>query len=128
MRKVLDDLASEIRRVGWSVEIEPRIESRQPDLVVTTGDGTKWVVEVKSRQAPLHMGDLGQMVAFREAVFKASPNEDNPDRIRAVIVTNDLPTDFFLGASNELGIDVFTSNEQGPELARDFGRFLAERT
>ncbi len=73
--KSLEEVQSgAIERVGrvltgadWQVKLEPRIGWAEPDIVATSPDGRIYIIEVKTDDAPVHTGLLGQLNIWQQA-------------------------------------------------------------
>jgi hypothetical protein len=128
-RNDIRDIATHAKQKGWVSRIEPTIGGRIPDLVLTTPHGRMWVVEAKQRRRPLHMADIGQVVAFRNAVrrevISQNPAIPESDINAAIIVSGrEMVTEYFASSAADVGISLYYSDKHGVDLAADFLHYL----
>ncbi len=125
--KELTTFAARLRELlpWFRVNIQPKFTvagmNYYPDLVLSSADGAEILLEIKLDQEPLHLGDVAQIVKFRDAIR----DEDSPDSLSAFLITNSELSDFISGAAKRLGIELVVP-ERGADLATVFAqRFMS---
>jgi RecB family endonuclease NucS len=73
--KLLSAVTEVLRERNWAVEVEPPVGAMQPDLVARDGEGTTFVVEIKSELPSAFLGAVAQVEAQVDG-YRANRDKD----------------------------------------------------
>ena len=85
--ELVDYVSDLLTEWEWTVNREPRVGTVRPDLVAEAPDGTAYVVEIKTGGDAGHLGSLGQIETFRNALEAEIGRE--PDAL--LLLADDAP-------------------------------------
>lgn len=117
--RILNELTTTLRKSDWKVELEPRIDYVEPDIVATDPDKAMYVIEVKTGNAPIHTGVLGQLNIFNEAVKAKHPESS----VRSLLLTTSPVDDSVSGLAGQLGLEIVKADSTA-ELSSQLASYL----
>jgi hypothetical protein len=88
-RSLVEKIANVLVRRGWQIDVGPRISNFIPDLVGEDPQHRRFVFEVKSGPEGGHLGALGQVETYRNAL--ADARGEKPEGV--LVLIDDGPHD-----------------------------------
>jgi hypothetical protein len=109
----------------FDMKFQPSIGDTHPDAVVISQDGLQSVLEIKLGSGLLHIADLAQVVAYRDALANVTSEEGNPQAApSAVLVTNLKGSALIDDAAAKLHVKIVGPDRTNAELAAKAADYL----
>jgi hypothetical protein len=88
-QSLVEKIADVLKDRGWQIAVEPRISNFIPDLVGEDPEHRRFIFEVKSGPGGGHLGALGQVETYRNAL--ANAEGEKPEGV--LVLADDGPHD-----------------------------------
>ena len=99
---VITLLASSLKSLKWLTEDRTSPTRRRPNIVATTPDGTKYVIEVQAGDQRPRFGELAQVENLANGISASSGG----DPVHPILVTDQPVSDSVSDAAKAVGIDI----------------------